>query len=176
MDRGAWRVTVSGVAKIRTRLSNWAQCTLSYVLSRLWSQELFNMPPPKQQTLKHELMFIHFDSLACSVIQSCMTLCNPMDYIVHQALLLMTFSKQEYWSELPFLSPDVLVTQLYPTICGPIDYSPSSSYVNWISQARILELVVIPFSRGFSRPTHQTQVSCTVGRFFTIWATKHDFH
>ena len=140
MDRGAWRVTVPGVAKSRTRLSNWAQCTLSYVLSRLWSQELFNMPPPKQQTLKHELMFIHFDSLACSVIQSCMTLCNPMDYIVHQALLSMTFSKQEYWSELPFLSPDILVTQLYPTICGPIDYSPSSSYVNWISQARILEV------------------------------------
>ena len=80
IDGGAWWATVPGVIKSRTRLNNWAQCTLSFVLSRLWSQELFNMPPSKQQTLKHELMLIHFDSLACTVTQSCMTLWNPIDF------------------------------------------------------------------------------------------------
>ena len=39
-------------------------------------------------------------------------------------------------------------------------------------QVRILEWVVFPFSRGFSRPRKWTQVSCIAGRFFTIWATR----
>ena len=38
------------------------------------------------------------------VSHSVMSLCNPMDYIAHQAPLLMEFSNQEYWSVLPFLS------------------------------------------------------------------------
>ena len=29
----------------------------------------------------------------------------------------------------------------------------------------------MPFSRGSSPPRDQTRVSCTTGRFFTIWAT-----
>ena len=32
------------------------------------------------------------------VAQSYLTLCNPMDYIAHQAPLSMGFSRQEYWS------------------------------------------------------------------------------
>ena len=41
-----------------------------------------------------------------------------------------------------------------------------------ILQARILERVAIPFSRGSSWPRDQTQVSYIAGRFFTIWATR----
>ena len=37
--------------------------------------------------------------------QSCLTLCNPMDCISHQAPLSMEFFRQEYWSGLPFPSP-----------------------------------------------------------------------
>ena len=39
------------------------------------------------------------------VTQSCLTVCNPMDYIAHQTPLSMGFSRQEYWSRLPFPSP-----------------------------------------------------------------------
>ena len=39
------------------------------------------------------------------VVQLCLTLCNPMDCTAHQAPLSMEFSKQEYWSGLPFLTP-----------------------------------------------------------------------
>ena len=39
------------------------------------------------------------------VDQSCPTLCNPMNCIACQAPLSMEFSRQEYWSRLPFLSP-----------------------------------------------------------------------
>ena len=39
------------------------------------------------------------------VAQSCPTLCDPMDNSLHQAPLSMGFSRQEYWSGLPFPSP-----------------------------------------------------------------------
>ena len=41
-----------------------------------------------------------------SVAQSCLTLCDPVDTPgAHQAPLSMEFSRQEYWSRLPFSSP-----------------------------------------------------------------------
>ena len=46
----------------------------------------------------------------------------------------------------------VLVAQSYLTLCDPMDYSPLDSSVPEILQARILEWVAIPFSRGSSRP------------------------
>ena len=55
-----------------------------------------------------------------------------------------------------------------------MDYIPPGFSVSGIHQARILEFVVIPFSRGSSWLRDQTQVSCIAGRFFTIWATKEE--
>ena len=44
--------------------------------------------------------------------------------------------------------------------------------IRGILQARILEWLVIFFSRGSFQPRDWTQVSCIAGKFFTIWATK----
>ena len=41
-----------------------------------------------------------------------------------------------------------------------------------ILQARILEWVAFPISKGSSQPRNQTQVSHIAGGFFTSWATK----
>ena len=49
----------------------------------------------------------------------------------------------------------------------PMDCSPQGSSVHGILQARMLECIAIPFSRGFSLPRDQTSVSCIAGRFFT---------
>ena len=65
-----------------------------------------------------------------------------------------------------------LVTQSCPTLCDPIDCSPTGSSVHEILQARILEWVAIPFSRGSSHPKDWTQVSRIAGGFFTSWATR----
>ena len=46
----------------------------------------------------------------------------------------------------------VLIAQLCPTLCDPMDYSWPGSSVHGILQARILEWVAIPFSRGSSDP------------------------
>ena len=65
----------------------------------------------------------------------------------------------------------VLVAQLCLTLCNPMDCSPPGFSVYGIVQARILEWIAIPFSRGTSQPRDRTLVSCIVGRFFTVWAT-----
>ena len=45
------------------------------------------------------------------------------------------------------------------TLCDPMDCSPPGSSVQGILQARILEWVATPSSRGSSRPRDQTWVS-----------------
>ena len=50
-----------------------------------------------------------------------------------------------------------------------MDSSPPGSSVHGILQARILDWVSMPSSRGFSPPRDRTHVSYIVGRFFTIW-------
>ena len=65
----------------------------------------------------------------------------------------------------------VLVTQACPAVWDPMDCSPQDSSVDGILQARILEWVTIPFSRGSSWPRDRIQVSCMAGRFFINWAT-----
>ena len=52
----------------------------------------------------------------------------------------------------------VLDTQLYLTLCDPMDCIPAGSSVLGISQARILEWVAIPFSRG--HPNSQSLMQC----------------
>ena len=67
------------------------------------------------------------------------------------------------------------IAQSCPTLQDPVDCSPPGSSVHGISQAGILEQVAIPFSRGCSGPRDRTQVPCSAGRFFTIWATSPTF-
>ena len=64
----------------------------------------------------------------------------------------------------------VLVSQACLTLCDPMDCSPPGLSVHEILQARILEWVVIPFSRGSSWPRDQTRVSCISGRSLTVRA------
>ena len=61
------------------------------------------------------------------------------------------------------------VAQSCSTLCDPVDCSPPGSSIHGILQARILEWVAIPFSRGSSRPMNPSLY--IAGRFFTIWAT-----
>ena len=58
------------------------------------------------------------------------------------------------------------------TLCNPMDCSLPGSSVRGILQARILEWVAMPFSRGSSQPRDWTQASCIAGRFFTLWAIR----
>ena len=73
------------------------------------------------------------------------------------------------------------VAQLHLTLCDPMDCSPPpwgrtgdpmdcgppGSSVHGILQARILEWVTMPSSRGSSQPRDRTHVFCIAGGFFT---------
>ena len=87
--------------------------------------------------------------------QSCLTLCDPMDCSLPGSSLHGC------------LGSKVKVAQSCPTLCDPMDYT-----VRGILQARILEWVAFPFSRGSSQPRDQIQVSHMAGGFFTSWATR----
>ena len=95
--------------------------------------------------------------------------------VAYQALPSMEFSRQDYWSGLPFPSPgdllnpgiepgspalqadalpyeppgkpEVKISQSCLTLCDPMDYT-----VQGILQARILQGVAYPFFSGSSQP------------------------
>ena len=79
-DGGAWWAVIYGVAQSWTRLK-WLSSLAAYI----------------QEIVLTELL-----SLCCACIQSCLILCDPMHC---QAPLSMEFSRQEYWSGVPFPSP-----------------------------------------------------------------------
>ena len=68
----------------------------------------------------------------------------------------------------------MLIAQTCPTLCDPMDCSLPDSPVHGICQARTLEWVAIPFSRGSTLSRNQTGVSLPASRFFTFWATRDD--
>ena len=88
---------------------------------------------------------------AAESLQSCLTLCNPIDGSPPGCPSL-GFSRQEHWSGLPFPSPmhesesESEVTQSCLTLSDPMDCSLPGSSVHGIFQARVLEWVAIAFS------------------------------
>ena len=73
------------------------------------------------------------------------------------------------WSNLARVHIYMIVAQLCLSLYNPMHSSLPSSCVHGIPQARILELVTIPFPWGSSHLRDGTWVSCIVGRFSTIW-------
>ena len=70
----------------------------------------------------------------------------------HWAPLSLGFSRQEYWSGLPFPSPmqksESEVTHSCLTLSDPMDCSLPGSSVHGILQVRVLEWAAISFSNG----------------------------
>ena len=65
----------------------------------------------------------------------------------------------------------VLVTELYPSFCDSMDYSPQGSSVHGILQARKLEQIAIPFSKETSQPRIKPG-SPTLWAASLVWATR----
>ena len=99
------------------------------------------------------------------VAQSCPTLCEPMDYIVHGILQARILD----WVAFPFFrgSSQPRDQTQASHVAGRFFYQLSHQ-----GSPRILEWVAYPFSRGSSQPMNQRRVSCTAGRFFTNCALR----
>ena len=109
-------------------------------------------------------------AVLCLVAQSCLTVCNPIDYSrpgssVHgdspgkntgvgcHALLQGIFPTQRS-------NPGLLY---WRRILYPMKHQGSPRMLGWVAH---------PVSRVSSWPGNQTGVSCVAGEFFTSWATR----
>ena len=105
-----------------------------------------------------EVCFIHQSSSQYCQSLTLALVCQVLgDYMLrppHDQLFLTLL----FFLNLPFTC-EVKVAQSCSTLCDPMNYG--------ILQARILEWVAVPFSRGSSQPRDQTQVSHIAGEFFT---------
>ena len=92
----------------------------------------------------------------------------------------MVFSRQEYWSGLPFQKEslfkeivaadgDGLIAKLCQTLVTPWTIACQALLSMGFSRQ---EWVAIPISRVSSQPRTQIKVFCIAGRFFTNWATR----
>ena len=103
----------------------------------------------------------------------------PVTLLTHFILLMSLASSRMSTSGVSFsslglllnitFSVTVLVIQSCPTLWDSMYYSSPGSPVHGILQARILQWIAIPFSRGSSQPRGQTWVSCIAGRFLTVF-------
>ena len=68
------------------------------------------------------------------------------------------------------------VAQSCSTLLDPMDYSLPGNPIHGIFQARILEWVIISFSRGSSQPGDWTRISCTAGKLWNIEPDQREVH
>ena len=88
----------------------------------------------------------------------------------YQAPPSMAFSRQEYWSGVPFPSPgDLPDSGIQP---GSPALWPHGLYSPWNSLGQNIGVGSLSLLQGSSQPREQTQVSHIAGRFFTSWATR----
>ena len=85
--------------------------------------------------------------------------------VIGNCYIITSFFREYPFYPISLISLKVKIPQLCLTLCDPME-------VHEILQARILEWVAFPFSRGSSQPRNRTQVSCIAGGFFTSWATR----
>ena len=123
----------------------------------------------KGRTWLKWLSMLVYICAVCSVTQSCLTLCDPVD--CSPPGYPWGFFRQEYWSGLPCPPPGDLPN---PGIKNPgLPHCKLILYhLSHQGSPRMLKWVACPFSRGSSWPRNPSGVSCMAGGFFTSWPTR----
>ena len=156
MDRGAWWATVHKVTKslhdwndlaykqyyIGRGRNSWSVCVVRSRLqaNREWSQE-----KKRRNIYCVKLCSRHSSNSNLAQIRNILSVLQMRTLGLREVMYLVQgyTAKDMKWSESE-------VAQLCPTLCDPVDCSPPGFSVHGILQARILEWVATPFSRGSS--------------------------
>ena len=129
----------------------------------------------KSQTWLRDWTELNWLMYAWSVAKLCPTLCNPMD-CSPPGCLSMGFSRQEYWSGLPFPPPGDLpnpgIKPCLLSLLRFLHWQAGSSPLNhlgspqiWLyPQEIILFTLFTSLNQGFSPPA---QLVCSLSRWFT---------
>ena len=99
--------------------------------------------------------------LPCMLVSSSL----PPSFLLPPPSSLPPFLSPLLPSFLPYENESASRSVASDSLGHPMDCSPPGSSVHGVHQARILERVAVPFSRGSSPPRDQPQVSCVAGRF-----------
>ena len=153
------------LVKIGWRLS-WEQ--ISYFFLLKWIKFLKVVLGPQQNWEKNDkiviyLLFPH-STISLTVNISTSKFCYTRAISCDPTLMFITTLHSLNWSSLTvvyFVCACVCVQSLQSclTLCNPMDYSPPGSSAHGILQARILEWIAMPSSRGFSQPRDRTHMS-----------------
>ena len=115
--------------------------------------------------LNNERKHLLVINMKVKVAQSCLALCDPMDYTVHGILQVRMLEWVAY-----SLLQGIFPTQgLNP---GLLHYRQILHQLSHKGSSRILEWVAHPFSSGSSWPRNGTGFSWIASGFFTNWAIR----
>ena len=92
--------------------------------------------------------------------------------VLSPGTLVCFFEKETCYSSRVLLKSEHVSCSVMSNSLQPMNCSLPGSSVHGILQARMLEWVHIPFSRGSSWPRDRTQFSHIAGGFFTVWASR----
>ena len=84
-------------------------------------------------------------------------------------------SEQYVWEWIPRMLEQIvlwLISQLCPTLWDPMDCSPPGYSVHGDSPGKNTGMGCHALLQGIVPAQGLNQVSCTAGRFFTVWATR----
>ena len=99
---------LQGASALVVKVGVWAQSSCSRWYRPRPGVKLHSLHwQTDPQALDHPASPITFLMCFCSVAQLCPTLCNPMGYCLPGPSV-HGFYRQEYWSRLPFPTPEVL--------------------------------------------------------------------
>ena len=98
------------------------------------------------------------------VTQSCLTLCNPMDYTVHWILQTRILE----WVAFPFSR-----RSSQPRDQTQVCFIAGGFFTSWATgKLKNTGVGSLSLLQGISRPRDWTRVSCIAGGFFTNWAIR----
>ena len=152
MDREAWHATVHGVAKNRPLLSYWTELN--------WGDKTGKpVCLGEQGRCSNMYHFLHicFPLRGLTLFPFLLSPCFQGSQECHWLLGHENNTEIVWQMVMPCHAKSL---QLCLTLCDPMDYSLPGSSVHGILQARILEWVAMPSSRGSSQPRDWTHVYC----------------
>ena len=150
-DREAWRAAIHGVTKSRTRLSDWTELKMFASAKLCWAFRVTLMLGKIEGGRRRGRQRMRWlggipDLLDMSKLPGHSEGHGTINGVSKSWTRCSDWTTTIRSRNRALVKESLLVAQLCPTFCDPMDCSPPGSSVHGILQATMLEWVAIPFS------------------------------